>query len=100
MSTVTFYDSIVTVQYFEETITKGGLRRFLFGVERTTGESLLDRRIGLATLDPWKASLCKQALEQGLTLHIKHRKTRWFDDTLLFVEVVHEKKEISLSQND
>lgn len=82
-----FHDALVTVQYTEERVTKGGLRQFLIGAEKTTGDSLSERRIGLQTLNQWKAALCQQAKDKGLVLHIKYRTTRYFDADLLFVEL-------------
>ncbi len=89
-------DAIVTVQYVGESRTKGtwqrpeGLRRFVIGAEKTTGNSSGERVLGLTTLDAWKATLCQRARDKGLRLHIKYRETRYFDADLLFVELVHD----------
>jgi hypothetical protein len=88
------YTATVTIQYVEESRTRGtwqrpdGIRRFVIGAEKTTGESLGERRIGLTTLDPWRASLCLQAKDKGFKLFIKYKLTRWFDADLLHCEVV------------
>ncbi len=87
MALTTLYDTVVTVQYVQETVTQGGLRRFLIGAEKLTGDSLGERLISFSTLSEWKASLCDQAKKGGLRLHVKYRLTRWFDADLLFVEV-------------
>ncbi len=90
MSLTKLYDTVVTVQYVQETVTAGGLRRFLIGAEKSTGDSLGERLVSFSTLSQWKASLCDQAKKSGLRLHVKYRLTRWFDADLLFVEVAKE----------
>lgn len=91
MSTLTqLHTAIVKISYVEERPSKGGLRRFLIGAERTDteGDTLAETRLGFSTLDPWKASLCSQARDKGFPLHVKYRLTRYFDADLLFVEMV------------
>jgi hypothetical protein len=84
-------DATVWITYVSESRTKGtwqrpdGLRRFVIGAEKTTGDSLGERLIGLTTLDPWKASICIQARDQKFQLAIKFRETRFFDHDLLWV---------------
>ncbi len=90
MPVLKLHDAIVTIKYVEERPTKGGLRSFLIGAENVVGQSLGERVIGLTTLDQWKASLCASAKDKGLKLHIKYRETRFFDASLLFVEVARE----------
>ncbi len=83
------YDDVVTIQYVSESRTKvQGLRRWVIGAERTTGQSVGERLIGLTTLDPLKASLCIQARDKKFQVQIKHRKTAYFDDDLLWVGLV------------
>lgn len=95
MSTTTkLHTATITIQYVEESRTRGnwarpdGLRRFVIGAEKTTGESLGERLISFTTLDPWKASLCQQARDKHLTLFVKYQLTRFFDANLLHVELV------------
>lgn len=95
MSTTTkLHTDTVTITYVEESRTRGtwakpdGARRFVIGAERTTGDSLGERLISFATLDPWKASLCLQARDKHLKLRVKYQMTRYFDANLLHVEVV------------
>lgn len=90
MALTALYDTVVTVQYVQETVSKGGIRRFLIGAEKLTGDSLGERLISFSTLSQWKAALCEQAKEGGFRLHVKYRLTRWFDADLLFVEVAKE----------
>lgn len=81
------HDAVVSVQYVHESLTKGGLRRFLIGAERTDGgDALADRYVSFATLNQWKAALADQARQQGFLLHVKYKDTAWFDADLLFVE--------------
>jgi hypothetical protein len=88
-------DAIVTITYVSESRTKGtwsypeGRRRFVIGAEKTEGDELT-KRIGLTTLDPWKASLCMQARDKKFPLAIKFRETRYFDADLLWVGLVKE----------
>jgi len=93
-----FLSATVTITYVQESRTKGtwshpdGRRRFVIGAEKTTGDSLGERLIGLTTLDPWRASLCLDASPNGnhpgRKLFIKYKLTRWFDCELLHVETV------------
>lgn len=90
--------AIVTIQYVSESRTKGtmqypeGIRRFVIGAERTTGDSLGERLIGLTTLNQWIASLCVQARDQKFTLRIKFRDTRYFDKDLLYAETLKDQQ--------
>jgi hypothetical protein len=93
MPVLKLHDAVVTIDYVKETVTRGGLRRFEIGAENVVGQSLGERLIGLTTLDQWKASLCQQAKEKGLRLHIKYRETIYFDAALLFVELVMDAEE-------
>ncbi len=96
MTTTKLHVATVTIQYVNESRTRGtwarpdGLRRFVIGASRTTGESLGERLINFTTLDTWKASLCQQARDKGLTLQVKYQLTRFFDANLLHVELVKE----------
>jgi hypothetical protein len=88
------HTATVTIKYVQESRTRGtwqhpdGRRRFVIGAEKTTGDSLGERLLGLSTLDPWRASLCLQAKDKGLRLFVKYRMTRFFDAELLHCEVV------------
>ncbi len=83
----------VTIQYVNESRTRGtwghpdGLRRFVIGAEKTTGQSLSETRLSFSTLDPFKASLCQRARDQHLTVRVKYQLTRYFDANLLQVEL-------------
>ena len=86
-------DAIVTITYVSESRTRGtwdrpdGRRRFVIGAE-IVGADELSKRLGLTTLDPWKASLCMQARDKKFPLAIKYRETRWFDHDLLWAGLV------------
>lgn len=90
--------SIVRIQYVQESRTRStwghpsGLRRFVIGAERQpSGDTLAETRLSFSTLDPLKASLCQRAIPSaarpGQLLLVKHRKTAFFDDELLHVEL-------------
>ncbi len=81
------HDAVVKVSYVVKNVTKGGLPRFLIDAEKTTGDSLGERLVSFSTLSQWKWTLCHEAKEKGLLLHVKYRETAWFDCDLLFVEV-------------
>lgn len=81
----------VTIDYVQESVTKGGLRRFLIGATRaetTPVDPLADRVLSFTTLNQWKAALCDQAQKSGATLLVKYRLTRYFDADLLHVELL------------
>lgn len=80
------YAATVSIRYVQETVTKGGLRRFTIGAERD-GTTLAERYLSFTTLNAWKASLCSQAKDQGFQLSVKYRDTGFFDADLLFVEM-------------
>ncbi len=92
--TTKLHVDIVTIQYVNESRTRGswghpdGLRRFVIGAEKTTGQSLSETRLSFSTLDPWKASLCQRARDEHLMLRVKYQMTRYFDANLLHVELV------------
>ncbi len=103
MSTTTkLHTAVVTISYVQESRTKGtwvrpdGLRRFVIGADRVdiAGDTLAETRLSFTTLDPWKASLCQQARENGFRLHVKYRMTRYFDADLLFVEMVKDEAHV------
>lgn len=79
----------VTISYVHETVTKGGLRRFEIGAQRTNADQsgpLADRYLSFTTLNQWKASLCSQSKEKGFPLSVTFRSTGYFDSDLVSVE--------------
>lgn len=88
----------VWISYVSESRTKGtwnhpdGRRRFVIGAERTTGESIGERLLGLTTLDPWMASLCIRARDKHVAVDIKFKDTRYFDKDLLWVGLAKTEK--------
>lgn len=93
--------AIVSIKYVSESRTKGtyqqpeGLRRFVIGAEKTLGDSLGERLLGLTTVDQFKASLCRQACDQDFLVRIKYQDTRYFDKNLLYVELATDEQAVS-----
>ena len=85
-------EAIVTISYVQETLTKGGLRRFLIGAELAGGTEhfpvLSDRYLSFTTLDQWKASLADQAHKQGFPVRVTYRATGYFDAHLVTIATV------------
>jgi hypothetical protein len=100
--------SLVRITYVQESRTRStwghpdGLRRLVIGAEREpTGDTLAETRLSFSLLlnttrRELYASLCAQAWKMSFPVVVKHRKTRFFDDELLHVEMVKKNEQASV----